>query len=738
MSTPSHDGRQIHIIRAALSRDFEPFLDKSAFRHPDPMQVADNLATRALAALVVRDRLDCDAEQAVSMLTEGGQDFGIDAIAISGNAPRVWLIQSKWSRAGSARFGETDVMKMADGLTRIDHRKYERFNTKLRAHSAQLEAVWASPRLKVTLVSVLMRRDIVHDNVIARLDELRESFNAHGAYLDHEILYLPDIWEMVRKSASPEAIDVSVVLAKWFDVSTPMRAINGIVSIADVGQWYEQHGDGLFLKNIRESLGVTRVNADIERTLLEDPYSFWYRNNGITMLCDSVTVTPISRGAPYGAATVEVRNASIINGAQTVASIAAAMRTDSEVAGQATVGIRIIESSQSDVSIEITKSTNTQNHIERRDFVALDPAQVDIREDFRLTLGLTYAIRRSEFEPSPESGCTVREAALALACANASPDLSVRVQQNENLLWEDGRHGAYSRLFGSRPSALQTWRSVLLLREVRDALHKITKAYEGRASTIAEQSTLICAHLVFRHLGRDEIDDADADWQGILDQVPETTERVVRWLIHDIDNSYGKNSFVTGSFGSVDRVRSIVKRVSEGLESGTGMPDLAREYSKPPRQRGPRRPNSVALVVDSGRIPDGDPLTFRPRTGPERIALEKWILEDSRRGVVTWVNNRGKPFVWSADGKGYSPSGLVMKMYSLAEWAEAPVAVQGPARWYLRDGVNLVEMAKRLSRDAAEADLVDSDTGPEVGDSGQDTAGEDDDPGADFSERHRL
>ncbi|GID90847.1 hypothetical protein Adi01nite_02590 [Amorphoplanes digitatis] len=88
MSTPSRDDRQINIIRTCLLRDFEPFLDATVFRHPDPAQVTANLATRSLAALIARDRVDSDSERAASMLTDGGQDFGIDAIAIGTGAPR--------------------------------------------------------------------------------------------------------------------------------------------------------------------------------------------------------------------------------------------------------------------------------------------------------------------------------------------------------------------------------------------------------------------------------------------------------------------------------------------------------------------------------------------------------------------------------------------------------------------------------------------------------------------------
>ncbi|MEH0844942.1 AIPR family protein [Micromonospora sp. CPCC 205711] len=699
------ESRQIGIIRASIVRDFEPWLDNGSFTHPDPAQRAANLASRSLAGLIARDRMNCDAERAATMVTDGGQDFGIDAIAISDVSPRVWLIQSKWSDKGAARFGEADVMTMADGLVRIDQRSFDRFNAKLRAHTAQLAAIWLSPQLKVTLVLALMRRDPVHDNVRNRLDELRDSFNRHGTYLDYEILYLPEIWELVRRGADPVPIDLSLTLDRWFDVSTPMRAANGIVGVTEVAEWHAHHGDQLFRKNIRESLGVTPVNADIERTLVDDPHSFWYRNNGITMLCDSLKITPVSRSAPHGVARVDVRNASIINGAQTVASIASAMRADSEAAGQATVGIRIIESGESDTSNEITKSTNTQNHIERRDFVALDRVQIEIREDFRLTLGLTYAIRRSEFEPSPESGCTVREAAVALACAHPNADLATRIRQNEDLLWEEGAAGAYNLLFGERPTAVQIWRSVLLLREVRDSLHEITARLEGRAAAIAEQSTLIVAHIIFRQLGREGVEDPDVDWRPVLDQVPGLTNRAIQWMIYEVDKNYGKNSFIAGTFSSADRVRSLVAEVIQLIESDARVPELPVEYVPVPRQRTARRANSVPLIVDAGRIKDSTQLVFEAQTGPERLALEKWLAEDSRRGIATWVNNRSKPLVWSFDGKRYSPTGLVKKMYALAEWAGAPVAVQGPARWFIRDEGNLVWIAEAIAAESASTDL---------------------------------
>ncbi|MCW3843711.1 AIPR family protein [Micromonospora yasonensis] len=679
-------------------------IDISDFTNPDPDERRRCLLTRALAAAIVNGRTDCGDVRAAKMVTDGGQDFGVDAVAFAVGAPRLWLIQTKWSDRGVANFGELDVITMADGLRMIDRREFSRFNAKFRSLINQITTIVDDPQARIVLTIGLMRQAELHSNVLLRLRDLRDEFNAHGQYLDFEILYVDQVWDLVRKAAQPEPIELNFELERWFELSTPMRAVNGVTTAAAVASWYEDNSDHLFRKNIRESLGVTQVNADIARSLREEPYEFWYRNNGVTILCDSLRLTPRSRSAPHGAATIEATNVSVVNGAQTVTAIAAAVKDGNDSVREALVGVRIIESADETTSAQITKATNTQNHIERRDFVALDEVQLAIREEFLLTLGLIYAIRRSDFEPSPESGCTVREAAIALACAHADPRLAQRVRSNEDLLWEEGTHGAYSRIFGERPPAIQIWRSVQLLRRVRDSLHVRQTEFEGRAAAVAEQGSLVIAHIVFQEIGRDGIDDPDYNWKSVLDRVPDLVGKAVRWLVTEIDEQFGHNSFIGPTLASAERIRPLVRSVISALETGAAAPELRSDYLPVPRQRTTRRRNSVHILVDAARIKEGSRLNFRAATEPERQALAAWLAEDARRGTATWVNNRSRPLVWAADGKRYTPSGLVMRMYALAEWNGAPVAVQGPRRWHLGNEGSLVSLARAVLREIEDSD----------------------------------
>jgi hypothetical protein len=227
---------------------------------------------------------------------------------------------------------------------------------------------------------------------------------------------------------------------------------------------------------------------------------------------------------------------------------------------------------------------------------------------------------------------------------------------------------------------------------------------EGRAAAVVEQGSLIVAHMVFQEVGRDGIDDSDYDWNAVLDRVPDLVGKTARWLVTQIDEQFGQNSFIGPTLASADRIRPLVRSVLSAFETGAAVPELRPDYLPAPRQRTTRRRNSVHVLVDAARIKEGSKLHFRAATEPERQALAAWLAEDSRRGTVTWVNDRSRPLVWAADGKRYTPSGLVMRMYALAEWSGAPVAVQGPRRWFLGNEGSLVSLARAVLREIDDSD----------------------------------
>ncbi len=695
--------RQVSQVRNVLTRDFSDLIDMRDFKNKQPHEWEPAFLSRALAALVVRNVIDCDLRDAAMAVIDGRDDFGIDAVAISETSQHVWLIQSKWSDTGRAGFNTEAAHKFVDGLHQIDQRNFHRFNERLQRFEDRLRAVLRGPS-QITLVLALMGPGELSSDVRRIFDDEVEEMNGYGPRLDYRVVNARDLWQQVRENEAPEPVTITATMRQWIYLNSPVEVYQGVVSADDIAQWTVDSDGRLFTDNIRESLGAsaTEVNVGMLTTLKSDPDLFLHFNNGVTVLCDSVGTEFPGRRRQDSPVTLTLHGASVVNGAQTVTAIHQAMRDTPGPAADADVSVHVIctKGGPHEFAKRITKTRNKQNRVEDRDFVALDEVQALIREDFALTLERTYTYKRGEADPGPEYGCSVVQAAVALACAHPNPKLVVRAKQNVDTLWEQGPEGAYPMLFGEQPGAHQIWGSVRLQRAIGTELHKIGKRLKGRASDVTDRADLFITHLTFQIIDRQGIEDDEYDWEGVIRRVPELVPEVLARLMRHVDAEYGPESrkSLSRTLADPTRCRHLAQLVVQDAHEGTPLPPVAEEYQKARQRKQTRRPNSVIVVLDAGRIAEGTPLTYKANYPAEAAALQHWLAADSRRGTATWVNNRRYPLLWGYDGRQYSPTGLAMRMYGLAEWDGAPVAVQGPSRWFLGDE-SLVDLAQQIFAD---------------------------------------
>jgi len=150
---------------------------------------------------------------------------------------------------------------------------------------------------------------------------------------------------------------------------------------------WKEHGNALFTHNLRLYYLNSEVNDALKNTLSTLPENFWYFNNGITVICDSISKSAV--GSP--ARVVGVFNcdgASIVNGAQTVGTIGESWRSEQseEPTKEAWVQVRIIslERCPPDLSRAITRAANLQNAVGNREFAAMDPVQHRLATEFAL------------------------------------------------------------------------------------------------------------------------------------------------------------------------------------------------------------------------------------------------------------------------------------------------------------------------------------------------------------------
>jgi hypothetical protein len=164
------------------------------------------------------------------------------------------------------------------------------------------------------------------------------------------------------------------------------------VVLARLSDYYKFIADGgklrryLFESNVRDFMGLNRVNEDIKATL-DDKNSpdFWWLNNGVTILATSAAITGKS---------IQASDIQIVNGLQTTESI---FRHFEQVPGtidDRCVLVKVIVTKDEAIRDVIIRATNNQTDVELASLHATDKIQRDI-EDVLLRHGLFYERRKN-------------------------------------------------------------------------------------------------------------------------------------------------------------------------------------------------------------------------------------------------------------------------------------------------------------------------------------------------------
>lgn len=233
----------------------------------------------------------------------------------------------------------------------------------------------------------------------------------------------------------------------------PYPYIVGLLKGNSIKNEYKKNGrkDSLFAWNIRNYLGDRSINKKIKETATESPQHFFYFNNGITAVCRDYT---------RNANRLIIEKFQIINGAQTVASLARA--PDSE---DVMVLFRLIKTkkvdTESGINQDIIEKNNTQNAIKDSDFRANDPIQRWLEKEIRgmkaTEVGgkVSYQPKRSS-KRGPGRNIRLEEFAKIRYAYLYDPCL---IYDSPKLLWtpRSDAGGLYETAFGIDGAPVQNW-----------------------------------------------------------------------------------------------------------------------------------------------------------------------------------------------------------------------------------------------------------------------------------------
>jgi AIPR protein len=178
-----------------------------------------------------------------------------------------------------------------------------------------------------------------------------------------------------------------------------------------------------------------------------------------------------------------------------------------------------------DLRDAITKATNTQNRINRQDFVSLDPEQQRLKTELAID-GFTYNFKSSEATIRDNTNTDLEEATIALACANADLAYSTLAKREIGRLWEDTSKAPYKALFNPSVTGVKLWRCTQLMRYIDKALSIRQKKSTGCSEGFLVHGNRFIAHQVFHR--------SPIHWQTGASILPEETEQVIADHVEDV------------------------------------------------------------------------------------------------------------------------------------------------------------------------------------------------------------
>lgn len=400
MSTPVPVGQQsknkhlpavqvelVHKHVVEIANEFQAELD--CLLDPESMQTTEKLEQRRLALAFVhfslKVALGIPDEEAITCLTDGYRDFGIDAVHIGNISDthfEITVAQGKYvfdaTKAVGSIFPENDgINMMIPGVRHIANPHAAIPANAILASKIEvirsLEAEGRIPRI----------RALVCNNGLPWAPDAQKRIDLEN-FGDHVE------WLHVNPEHIAGCLTTPVEFQdklQWtgsylYETHGNIRALVGRMKVSELASLVNRHETALFDQNVRRFLGFSksgsRVNPEVQATLKDtaDRKNFYLYNNGLTIVCQSFDFNKDRKSDLL----IQVSTPNIVNGGQTCRIIQQTL-AEASITGdtieEASVLVRLYEVPKEhlDLASRIALSTNNQNPVDLRDLRSGDSIQ---------------------------------------------------------------------------------------------------------------------------------------------------------------------------------------------------------------------------------------------------------------------------------------------------------------------------------------------------------------------------
>lgn len=550
-------------IQQKLDEIFSNKIDLSDITYS--VKLPDEYYTRALAALAIVMRCGIDVDVAVQSITDGYHDMGIDAVFNDITQKKLFLVQSKWRKDGVGGISQKEAGTFVEGIKRIINVDFDGCNQKLETKKQDVTSALKDMEYQIEMIFCHTGNQNMTEYALRPVNDLLYQVNEDESV---KLLVFSEIrnqfiYDYLANGQSGADINLNdVLLSNWGVIDTPFKAYYGTIPASAIGEWYKLYGNRLFAKNIRYYKGSTDVNQGMKDVLKNQPEKFFYYNNGIKILCKKI-LRKVAYSTDRTNGLFALEGISLVNGAQTTGAIGSVYMETPEAVCNARVFIQMIDLQAADEEqvVQITKLSNTQNRIEGKDFVSLDPQQERLRKELSFG-GVQYLYKSGAKIDDMEHQISLDEAIIAQACLLDDLSIVALAKRNIGALTDNMEKAPYKLLFNGSTNSFSLYNAVLVFRAVESSLKNFEAVSTGRKKLVLIHGNRFLLYLVLARIKENKgFNEQYLNSDYVNDLVKSICQEY--WnKVYDAMESHFADAYPAHIFKNVGRIKQIADAIN--------------------------------------------------------------------------------------------------------------------------------------------------------------------------------
>lgn len=329
-----------------------------------------------------------DPDIILSNLTDGKDDGGIDAIFNDPNSEGndVIILQCKYYEESKLSASDVagELYKINETLKKLASNKISEFNEQL--VTAYRNATSLQEESGVTRICFFTSYEPKNKR---EKNKLEKSMQEYFPSYDYDLCCRNDIASQVETcEAGKASVDYDkLLLDRTNNYLTYEDAVIVNVSALSLQELQNRRRNGLLGMNLRYYVRQKAVDDGIKATIERDADNFWYKNNGILIVCDDYSIDGRE---------LKLWGFSIVNGGQTTNRIG-----NIDIANDFFLQCKVVkakgkdEREKDDFIHSIAEATNSQKPIKKSDLKANTPEQARLHERL-LHEGVYYMTKKGD------------------------------------------------------------------------------------------------------------------------------------------------------------------------------------------------------------------------------------------------------------------------------------------------------------------------------------------------------